>query len=298
MAVPVRYSALMYLAKLITPLSCCAHLASLKLPREACRRDCSEKIPRRVRQRSGDKGVGAPGPRWLLCRTDMTKGRSMDFRFNKKDRELLVALAEYRIVGVSQLARLHDRNVRALRPRLRCLEQQGLGQIDGQPLGRGRGRPEGLVSLRDQAVGWLQAKGLLPLSVLRAIGRALSRSRVLGSRPTAMRCRVIVASGVRRPGQVWTPSSGTWSGYRNPWSAASADAPSQTSIRSGWSFASAPNARPGSCRTPAEHRGPWPGTLWPWGAQPCGSGPQTGEVWFLVSPYAGVDRSETCWLCP
>lgn len=89
----------------------------------------------------------------------------MSFRFNKKDRELLVSLAEYRILGVGQLARLCDRNVRALRRRLRCLEQQGMVQIDGQPLGRGRGRPEGLVSLRNQAVGWLQAKGLLSLSV-------------------------------------------------------------------------------------------------------------------------------------
>ena len=40
-------------------ISWCAHRASLKLPPMARRRDCSEEKPHRVRQRSGDKGVGA-----------------------------------------------------------------------------------------------------------------------------------------------------------------------------------------------------------------------------------------------
>ncbi|MBU0717753.1 MAG: replication-relaxation family protein [Planctomycetes bacterium] len=89
----------------------------------------------------------------------------MAFQFNNSDQGILLSIAEHRILTVYHLTTLHRRNANALRRRLKILRDEGLIQIDSQPFGRGRGRPESLVSLCEAGVELLKIGKLIDSSL-------------------------------------------------------------------------------------------------------------------------------------
>ncbi|MGB2986648.1 MAG: replication-relaxation family protein [Phycisphaerae bacterium] len=89
----------------------------------------------------------------------------MAFQFNESDQELLVSIAEHRVLTVRHLAMLLRRNSNALRRRLKILSAQGLIEVAGRPFGRNRGRPESLVSLRGAGVELLKTSKLIDSSL-------------------------------------------------------------------------------------------------------------------------------------
>jgi len=89
----------------------------------------------------------------------------MGFRFNGTDQELLTSIAEHRLLSVSQLTILHQRNADGLRRRLRFLREHGLVEIASRGFGGGQGRPENVVSLREAGVDLLKAKGVIDAAV-------------------------------------------------------------------------------------------------------------------------------------
>ncbi|MCO6438551.1 MAG: replication-relaxation family protein [Phycisphaerae bacterium] len=95
----------------------------------------------------------------------------------RTDRELLAAIAEYRVLTVRQIARLMSRNTRVVQRRLADLGNEGLVLASSRGYGRGRGRPEKLISLSEQGIGVLRSKG--------AIGPGVSNDRVMSA---AIRC--------------------------------------------------------------------------------------------------------------
>lgn len=85
----------------------------------------------------------------------------MAFQFSRTDQEILASIAEHRVLTVHHLTILHQRNASALRRRLKALEARGLIRLGSQPFGRGRGRPESLISLREAGVDLLKAAGVI-----------------------------------------------------------------------------------------------------------------------------------------
>jgi len=85
----------------------------------------------------------------------------MAFQFNESDQRLLVSIAEHRVLTVRHLTVLLRRNANALRRRLKILHAQSLIDIANRPFGRGRGRPESLVSLCEAGVDLLKAEGVI-----------------------------------------------------------------------------------------------------------------------------------------
>jgi hypothetical protein len=85
----------------------------------------------------------------------------VSFEYRQQDRDILVAMAEYRVLPVRHLRLLRRRNDRALRRRLRRLQDEGLIRTSTSGLGRGRGRPEQVLSLTPAGVDRLKADGVL-----------------------------------------------------------------------------------------------------------------------------------------
>ena len=86
----------------------------------------------------------------------------MAFKFSETDQEILVSIAEHRVLTMQHLTMLHGRNASALRRRLKMLQAQSLIEIVSRPFGRNRGRPESLVSLHDSGVELLKARSAIP----------------------------------------------------------------------------------------------------------------------------------------
>jgi hypothetical protein len=86
----------------------------------------------------------------------------MTTHVHPQDVDLLSAVAEHRVLTISQLGVLCGRNVPALHRRLKSLECLGLVHLDARGLREARGRPERLVSLSDRGVGELKEHGSLP----------------------------------------------------------------------------------------------------------------------------------------
>jgi len=80
-------------------------------------------------------------------------------KLNKNDRGLLVALAEYRLLTVSQVAALCDVGKAATRNRVGKLTNAGLTTQRTPGMAQGRGRPERWVSLADRGIDSLRADG-------------------------------------------------------------------------------------------------------------------------------------------
>lgn len=89
----------------------------------------------------------------------------MAFRFTDTDLEILAAIAEHRVLSVRQLTTLLQRNRSATRRRLGILQDNGLIRMSTCGFGRNRGRPENLLSLREEGVDLLKAKGEVHKSV-------------------------------------------------------------------------------------------------------------------------------------
>ncbi|MBN2562230.1 MAG: replication-relaxation family protein [Phycisphaerae bacterium] len=91
----------------------------------------------------------------------------MPTKLNKNDRELLVALAEYRLLTVSQIAALCGIGKAAARNRVGKLTHASLTVQRTPGMAQGRGRPERWVSLADRGIDLLQADGTLGRNVPR-----------------------------------------------------------------------------------------------------------------------------------
>lgn len=89
----------------------------------------------------------------------------MALQLNSHDHDLLVSIAEHRILTVRHLVALHGRNAAALRRRLGALEKAGLIRSDPRSLRARRGRPEKLLSLSEKGVELLKERALLDAGV-------------------------------------------------------------------------------------------------------------------------------------
>ncbi|MBN2561922.1 MAG: replication-relaxation family protein [Phycisphaerae bacterium] len=86
-------------------------------------------------------------------------------KLNKNDRDLLIALAEYRLLTVSQIAALCAVGKPAARNRVGKLTNAGLATERTPAVASGRGRPERWVSLTERSIDLLRADRTLGLSV-------------------------------------------------------------------------------------------------------------------------------------
>ncbi len=86
-------------------------------------------------------------------------------KLNKNDRELLVFLAEYRLLTVSQIAALCAVGKPAARNRVGKLTNAELAKERTPAVASGRGRPERWVSLTERGIDWLRTDGVLERSV-------------------------------------------------------------------------------------------------------------------------------------
>jgi len=117
--------------------------------------------------------LGKPKSKCLFALLEKVE-RTMAFRLNKSDEEILRSIAEHRVLTLEHLAVLHWRNPAALRRRLNGLKDNGLLQVTARGWGRHRGRPENLLSLSETAVDWLKSRGV--------VGAAVPHDRVTTSR--------------------------------------------------------------------------------------------------------------------
>jgi hypothetical protein len=86
-------------------------------------------------------------------------------RLNKNYREILIFLAEYRLLTVSQIAALCAVGKPAARNRVGKLTNAELAKERTPAVASGRGRPERWVSLTERGIDWLRADGTLGRSV-------------------------------------------------------------------------------------------------------------------------------------
>ncbi len=96
-------------------------------------------------------------------------------RLDRRDNELLSTLAEHRVLTAQLLARILDRNTRALRHRLRVLFAATLADATGHVRRAGPGRLERVLALTPAGVAQLKAQGLLHPRI--------SNDRVVAPRP-------------------------------------------------------------------------------------------------------------------
>ena len=82
----------------------------------------------------------------------------MPFKLNKNDRRVLTALAEYRLLTISQIAAIQQKSLQVVRRRLSTLEKEGLVVFADGGFGQCRGRPERLVSLSTRGVALVRAE--------------------------------------------------------------------------------------------------------------------------------------------
>ncbi len=85
----------------------------------------------------------------------------MAFRFKAGDYKILESIAEYRMMTVSQMSVLFSQTRQSLWRRLRTLEKEQLLVVRQHEFGRGRGRPEKLVSLALRGVEALKRNSKL-----------------------------------------------------------------------------------------------------------------------------------------
>ena len=80
----------------------------------------------------------------------------MTFRLRKTDCDVLMTVAEFRFLTVTQLAVLFNKNRQAISRRLAEIRDARLLKSEPHQLGHNRGRPEMLYSITDEAVGCLR----------------------------------------------------------------------------------------------------------------------------------------------
>jgi len=100
-----------------------------------------------------------------VAKYDRAGSRTMAFKLNKNDREILRLIAEYRVVTATQLAALLMRPPSSLRNRLRKLEGAELTRTGTRGFGRAPGRPENQISLARPGVDLLRDADILAQDV-------------------------------------------------------------------------------------------------------------------------------------
>ena len=85
----------------------------------------------------------------------------MSFRLRKSDCKTLEYLAEYRVLTVSQLAAIFQKNKPAVRKRIRDLRKEDLVEVASNEYGHNFGRPESLLMLTEQGINILKGKDLI-----------------------------------------------------------------------------------------------------------------------------------------
>lgn len=89
----------------------------------------------------------------------------MGFRMTASDCELLSMVVEYRLITIPQLAVLLSRNAKGLQKRVSQLIAEGLLAETARGPGQRRGRPERVVSIREQGVQILQERKLIDVQM-------------------------------------------------------------------------------------------------------------------------------------
>ena len=89
----------------------------------------------------------------------------MAFRLTRSDRETLACIAEHRVLTTKQIIALRQGSAQGTRRRLAALEKASLVKAATPRYGRGRGRPEKLISLTEEAVDVLRADDILDRDV-------------------------------------------------------------------------------------------------------------------------------------
>ena len=85
----------------------------------------------------------------------------MGFRLQKGDYKIVECLAEYRILTMTQLAVLLQKNKPVIRKRFRDLKKEGLIKVTDNEFGRNFGRPEELLGLSEEGVDVLRENNLI-----------------------------------------------------------------------------------------------------------------------------------------
>jgi hypothetical protein len=88
----------------------------------------------------------------------------MALRLSDADAAILIALADYHVLTLSQLAAVLDRNSNSLRRRLSSLADQGMVNVLARRRPALQGRPEHMVSLCEPGFDLLRACGRVPRS--------------------------------------------------------------------------------------------------------------------------------------
>jgi hypothetical protein len=85
----------------------------------------------------------------------------MAFTITSRDHKLLVALAEYRLVTARQVVILQGKSKEVVWRRLRGLANGGLVSMQKRQFGRGRGRPENVLSLTELGIDYMRDQKLI-----------------------------------------------------------------------------------------------------------------------------------------
>lgn len=100
----------------------------------------------------------------------------MGFRLLKSDYKIIECLAEYRILTVTQISAILQKNKPVIRKRLRDLKEEGFIEVIKREFGRARGRPENLLGLTKRGADVLRDKNLIGIDVpYEAIGPVSAR---------------------------------------------------------------------------------------------------------------------------
>jgi DNA-binding PadR family transcriptional regulator len=81
----------------------------------------------------------------------------MTSKLNKKDRQLLAAIAEYRVLTVSQITAIQHKSKQVVRRRLKMMEKAGLILSSTVGFGHSRGRPEKTIFLSENGAALLRS---------------------------------------------------------------------------------------------------------------------------------------------
>jgi len=89
----------------------------------------------------------------------------MAFRMKRSDQETLACIAEHRVLTIKQIVAIRQGSAQGIRRRLAALEKEQLIKAIAPRYGRGRGRPEKLISLTEEGLKVLRANGFLGCEV-------------------------------------------------------------------------------------------------------------------------------------
>ena len=90
----------------------------------------------------------------------------MVFKLRESNYVILKHLAEYRILTISQLAAVCQKNKPTVRKRIRDLRESGFVKVTTNELGHNFGRPESLLGLTEQGIDSLKEKNIIAKTVL------------------------------------------------------------------------------------------------------------------------------------